>query len=349
MRTEHRSGDTIRHDPPTRSNGLRRIALMALLAVGLWAPRAFAQPASGTAAEQLDKPVRIIVAYGAGGASDSIARFVGEALSKRSGKPVVVENKAGADGNIAAEAAVRAPTDSHTLLVSGSSTHAANSTIYRKLPYDPEVDFTPLATMASTPFVLLVNPKRVQAANFKEFLSWARRDENKLSFASANVGGRISGELFRQRAGLNAVNIPYKNSGQAMTDLLGGQFDYYLCDMVTALPQIQAASVRALAISGAERAPSLPDVPTLAESGFPDFDVSSWIAIWSANASTAQPTAKLLARWIGEILGAPEGRSFLIAKGLLPTPVAPGYLLELQRRDTKLWGKIITDAGMRQP
>lgn len=329
--------------PTHRPDRLRRLALLGL-AAGLCGHAAMAQTAPAT---QIDKPVRIIVAYGAGGASDSIARFVAEGLTKRSGKPVIVENKAGADGNIAAESAARAPNDAHTLLVSGPSTHAANATIYRKLPYDPEADFAPLATMASTPFVLLVNPKRVPAASFREFLAWAKGSAP--SFASANVGGRISGELLKQRAGLKAVNVPYKNSGQAMTDLIGGQFDYYLCDMVTALPQIQAGSVRALAISSAERAPSLPEVPTLAESGFPDFDVSSWIAIWSANASTPQPAAQLLSRWIGEVLDSPEGRRFLIGKGLVPAKVSAAHLQELQRRDTKLWGKIILDAGMQQP
>ncbi len=348
MQTTHQPGCQDQHNTRQPVSRLRRVAVMGL-AASLWGSAAIAQPTAAAAADHLDKPVHIIVAYGAGGASDSIARFVGDGLAKRSGKPVIVENKAGADGNIAAEAAVRAPTDAYTLLVSGPSTHAANATIYRKLPYDPEGDFTPLATMASTPFVLLVNPKRVQAATFKDFLSWAKKGGNALSFASANVGGRISGELFKQRAGLNAVNVPYKNSSQAMTDLIGGQFDYYLCDMVTALPQIQAGTVRALAVSSLERVPSLPDVPTLGESGFSDFDVSSWIAIWSANASTPQPAAKLLSRWIGDTLDSPEGRRFLVGKGLVPTKVASTHLQELQRRDTKLWGKIIIDAGMQQP
>lgn len=348
MDSTYRRGRQIQHSARRPASRLRRLALIGLT-TSLLSVVAAAQPSATAGADHLEKPVRIIVAYGAGGASDSIARFVGEGLAKRSGKSVIVENKAGADGNIAAEAAARAPADSYTLLVSGSSTHAANATIYRKLPYDPEGDFTPLATMASTPFVLLVNPKRVQAATLKDFLSWAKKDGNEPSFASANVGGRISGELFKQRAGLRAVNVPYKNSSQAMADLLGGQFDYYLSDMVTALPQIQAGSVRALAISSVERVPSLPDVPTLAESGFPDIDVSSWIAIWSANSSTPQPVAKLMSRWIGETLGSPEGRRFLIAKGLIPAPVAPTHLQELQRRDTKLWGKIIIDVGMQQP
>lgn len=342
------------HPPPHCSASLRdrgapsRRGAIAAALLALWAPMALAQAPTASSAETLDKPVRILVAYGAGSASDGIARLVADGMAKRAGKAVIVDNKPGADGNIAAEGATHAPSDAYTLLVSGSSTHAANAMIYRKLPYDPERDFTPLATMASTPFVLLVNPKRIQATSFKDFLAWAKKGQS-LSFASANVGGRISGELLKQKAGLNAVNVPYKTSSQAITDLIGGQFDYYLCDMVTALPQIQAGTARALAVSSAVRVPSLPDVPTLAESGFPDFDVSSWIAIWSANASTPPAVAKTLSGWIGEILDSAEGRRFLLSRGLSPANVSPAHLLEIQRRDTKLWGKIIVDAGMQQP
>ncbi|MFT3804975.1 MAG: tripartite tricarboxylate transporter substrate binding protein [Burkholderiaceae bacterium] len=333
-------------------NASRRRAVLAGLlsaAASLYATGAFAQSAPVAGTVHLDKPVRIIVAYGAGGASDSIARYVAEGLSRRLDKLAIVENKPGADGNLAAEAAVNAPADAHTLLVSGSSTHAANVTIYRKLPYDPEADFTPLATMAISPYVLLVNPKRVQAATFAEFLASAKASNEPLTYASAAVGSRITGELMKKRTGLRLINVPYKASGQAMTDLIGGQLDYYWCDMVTALPQIQAKVVRALAISSAERDPALPDVPTMIESGFENFDVSSWIAIWSANGSTPPATAKLLSRLIGEMLESPEGRKFLIGKGLTPTPVAPSHLLALQRRDTREWGEIIIDAGMRQP
>jgi len=327
----------------------RRRAVLAGLAASLCATGAFAQSAPTADVAHLDKPIRIIVAYGAGGASDSIARFVAEGLNRRLDKPAIVENKPGADGNLAAEAAAHAPADTHTLLVSGSSTHAANVTIYRKLPFDPEADFTPLATMAISPYALLVNPKRVQATTFGEFLASAKASNEPLTYASAAVGSRITGELMKKRTGLRLVNVPYKASSQAMTDLIGGQLDYYWCDMATALPQIQANTVRALAISSAQRDPALPNVPTMIESGFENFDVSSWIAIWSANGSTPPATSKLLSRLIGETLESPEGRRFLLGKGLTPTPVAPSHLLELQRRDTRVWGEIIIDAGMRQP
>nr|WP_312377456.1 tripartite tricarboxylate transporter substrate binding protein [Delftia acidovorans] len=324
----------------------RRAWLRGGCAAGLVAalpPLALAQ------GSRLDKPVRIVVAYGAGGASDSIARYVGEAIAQRGGKPAIVENRPGADGNIAAEYVLRAPGDAYNLLVSGSSTHAANATIYRKLGYSPQGDFTPLATMATTPYAMLVNPRRIAQATATDFLAWARREGTQLSFASANVGGRIAGERFKQLTRINAVNVPYKSSAQAMTDLIGGQFDYYFCDMLTALPQVKAGTVHALALSSAQRIPSLPDVPTVAELGYPDFDVSSWIAVWSARAATPPAVSVLLSQWVGEALSSAAGKDFLVGKGLVPTPVSPEHLLFLQERDTRLWGRIITEAGMTAP
>ncbi len=302
-----------------------------------------------TGAQALAKPVHIVVAYGAGSASDTIARYLGDKISRRSGRAVVVENKPGVDGNLAAEAAARATGDAYTLLVSGASTHAANATIYRKLPFDPQADFTPLATLAQAPFILLVNPQRIPQRTLTDFLGWAGQGDRNLSFASTSVGNRIAGELFRQVTGIKAVNVPYRASAQAMTDLLGGQFDFYFCDAATALPQIKAGKAVALAVSTAARLGQLPEVPSLAESGYAGFDVASWIAIWSAVASTPAAVSTQLAQWIGEALEAPEGREFLQAKGLLPTPASPQHLRDLQARDTVAWGRIIRETGMQQP
>lgn len=299
-------------------------------------------------AQQLDKPVRIVVAYAAGGASDTIARYVAEKITQKVGQPVIVENRPGADGNIAAEAVARAPADSYALLVSGPSTHAANASIYKKLPFDPDRDFTPLTTLGTAPYVMVVNPQRVKATTLTEFVASARAESKDLSFASANVGGRIAGERFRTLSKIQAVNVPYKSSPQAMTDLLGGQFDFYFCDSVTAVPQIQSGKITALAVSVRNRMPMLPNVPTIAESGYPDFDVSSWIAMWSA-ASVPADVSNRLAEWVNLALDNPQGRDFLTSKGLLPSPGSPSQLRALQRRDTADWGKIIRMAGMQQP
>ena len=299
-------------------------------------------------AETLEKPVRIIVAYAAGGASDTVARYVADKISAKAGQPIIVENRPGADGNIAAEAVARTSVgDDYTLLVSGPSTHAANATIYKKLPFDPEKDFHPMTTLVNTPYIMVVNPERVREKSVGEFVDAAKGKSGNVFFASANVGGRIAGELFRQRSGIEAVNVPYKSSPQAVTDLIGGQFDYYFCDSVTAIPQIQSGRINALAVTAPERMEKLPDVPTLQELGYEGFDVASWIAIWSAAAVPVEVSDRL-AGWIAEVLDSPEAREFITARGLQPMPGTPAQLGEIQRRDTVEWGKIIESAGMQQ-
>ncbi|MGE8611716.1 MAG: Bug family tripartite tricarboxylate transporter substrate binding protein [Achromobacter veterisilvae] len=301
----------------------------------------------GTRAQTLDKTVHVTVAYGAGGATDTIIRYVADKIREKVGSPVIIENRPGADGNIAAEYVLRQSGDGYNLLVSGPSTHAANASIYKSLAYDPERDFTPLTTLATAPYFLVVNPQRVKAETLQAFIADVRASKGSLSFASANVGGRIAGERFRAMTGINAVNIPYRASTQAMTDLLGGQYDFYFCDAVTATPQMRAGKIRALAVSTATRVPAFPDVPTVAELGYPGFDVSSWIAIWAA-ASTPPAVSQRLAAWINGALDNPEGRRFLTDRALLPQPGSPEDLRAIQRRDTVEWGKVIVAAGMQQ-
>lgn len=303
---------------------------------------------AASAQSKLDKPVRIVVGYGAGTGLDTVTRYVAERLGSRLGQSVVVVNAPGADGNIGAVAAARAAPDMYNLLVAGSSTHAANAAIYPKLPFDPAADFAPLSAFGYIPFVLIVNPERSKARSFGEFIATARSAAAPLSFASTSVGSRIAGELFKQVATLKATNIPYKQSGEAMSDFLGGRLDYYFCDITTALPVIKSERAVALAISTKLRSPKLPQVPSLSELGFPDFDVSSWGAIWSASATTPRPVSDVIARHVTEILADEKGREFLIEKGYVPAPAGPKHLAELQIRDTAVFGKVIRDAGMAQ-
>mgnify|MGYP001026644242 CR=1 FL=1 len=293
------------------------------------------------------KPIRIVVAYGAGGASDALARYAADSLTKAIGQRVIVENRPGADGNIAAEAVATAPDRDITLLVSGVSTHATNVTIYKRLPFDPEKDFFPLTTIASTPYLLVVNPERIQAKTFKDFLAEAGKAGRPLTYASANVGGRLAGELFKKLSGVSAENVAYRSSAQAMTDLLGQQYDYYFCDMVTAMPQIRAGKIRALAVSSKEPVPMLPDVPTLAALGYPGFDVSSWIAIWSSAKAPPAVSAEL-ANLVNQAFASPEGREFMMKIGLLSFPGSPQSLGTLQKRDTEAFRGLIIEAGMQQ-
>lgn len=297
---------------------------------------------------KLDKPVRIVVSYAAGSGTDQVARYVADTMSKLSGQPFIVTNAPGADGNIGASTALRSAEDMYTLLVSGSSTHAANAAIYDKLPFDPERDFTPLSALAYIPFVLLVNPERTKARTLKEFLSISKSGNQDLSFASPSVGSRIAGEQFKRLSGLNAVNVPYKASSAAMTDFLGGRIDYYFCDIATAPPQVAAGKAVALAVSTKQRAHRLPDIPTLAELGFPDFDVSSWMAIWSTTRSTPKAVSDQLANAISSEIQSAAGRHFLMEKGYTPATAGASELAALQSRDTQIWGEIIRSSGMAQ-
>lgn len=294
-------------------------------------------------AQGLDKLLRFTVPYAPGTATDTIARFVADKVKSNVTGPIIVENRAGADGNIAADAVARSGTDSYNVLISGSSTHAANATLFGKLSYDPVRDFTPLTTLATAPFLLVVNPQHVAAKSVDELIKLAK--VNPLSLASSSVAGRIAGEKFIAMAGIQALPVPYVSSSKAMIDLLGGQFDAFIADSVSAAPHLKAGKIKALAVTVAKRVPLFPDVPTLSELGFKDFDVSAWIAAWSA-ASTPSEVSRQLATWMNAAMDNPEGRAFLIDRGFTPLPGSPEQLRALQARDTLEWGKLIKAAGL---
>lgn len=294
-------------------------------------------------AQGLDKLLRFTVPYAPGTATDTIARFVAEKVKEHAAGTVIVENRPGADGNIAAEAVARTGADSYNILISGSSTHASNISIFGKLPYDPVKDFTPLTTLATAPFLLVVNPQRVQAKTVGELVKMARN--TPLSLASSSVAGRIAGEKFMAMADIKAVAVPYVSSSKAMVDLLGGQFDCFVSDSVSAAPQIKAGKIKALAVTVAKRVPIFPDVPTLAELGYEGFDVSAWIAAWSA-ASTPAEVSRRMAPWLSAAIESPEGQKFLIDRGFTPFPGSPEQLRALQARDTLEWGKVIKAVGL---
>lgn len=297
-------------------------------------------------AQPVDKTVRFMVAYAAGGASDMIIRYIAERIRDKVGSPIVIDNRPGADGNIAAEAVAKGTVNSeYLMLVSGSSTHATNATIYKELRYDPERDFRPLTTLAAVPHILVVNPARFDVKSMQELI--AKGKAAQLSFASSNVAGRVAGERFKALSGIDAVNVPYASSPQAMTDLLGGHYDFIFADAAVAMPLIQSGKIRPLAVSVLNRLASLPDVPTVSESGIAGFEVASWIAAWSSSA-TPPEVANRLASWINGVLDSPEGRKFLTDRGLYPFPGSPEKLQTLQRRDTIEWGKVIKANNMQK-
>jgi tripartite-type tricarboxylate transporter receptor subunit TctC len=240
---------------------------------------AFAAVAEARAAEYPARPIKLVVPYAAGGPTDVLGRLVGEYLGRDLKQAVFVENKAGAQGAIGADAVARSEPDGYTLFVTAASIIVLNPMLYKKLPYDPK-DFRMLALVTDLPVVMEVHPS-VPAKTVAEFVAYAKQNPGKINFGSAGTGGTIhlAGEMFKQMAGIEMTHVPYKGAGPALTDLLSGNIQVMFDTLSTALPPVKSGMVRALGVSSAERSPDLPDVPTIAESGYPDYRVSVWYGI----------------------------------------------------------------------
>src|SRR6478752_860135 len=246
----------------------------------------------GHAAEYPTRPIKLVVPYAAGGPTDVLGRLVGEYLGRDLKQAVIVENKAGAQGAIGAEAVARSEPDGYTLFVTAASIFVLNPMLYKKLPYDPVKDFRMLALITDLPVVMEVHPS-VPAKTVAEFVAYAKQNPGKLNFGSAGTGGTIhlAGEMFKQMAGVDLVHVPYKGAGPALTDLLSGNIQLMFDTLGTALPPVKSGMLRALGVSSAQRISDLPDVPTIAESGYPDYAVSVWYGI-SAPAKLSDDVAQ---------------------------------------------------------
>jgi tripartite-type tricarboxylate transporter receptor subunit TctC len=315
-----------------------RLAIACALSIGLSAA-ALAQPYP-------NRPIRFVVGYAAGSATDATTRFFAERIREATGQSVLIENRPGADGNLAAEAVARAPQDAYTALVTGNSTHAANVHLYRKLNYEPFKDFAPVTTFARVPYMLIANPDKVPARTLPGFIAFARANPGRLSYASAAVASRVSVEQLRLLAGFEATNVNYKASPQAMTDLLGGQVDFYIADAATALAQVRAGKVVPLGVTITARLAAAPEIPTIAEAGFPDYDFFSWLAVW-VPAGAPPEDVRRLSELINQAMASEAGQAYLTGRGLLGYPGSPAQLQQLQTRDTERWGRAVKAAGMQ--
>jgi tripartite-type tricarboxylate transporter receptor subunit TctC len=262
-----------------RGNGMNLPARSALIA-WLVSVTALAATASGNAAEFPVRPIRVVVPYAAGGPTDVLGRLVADFLGRDLGQAAFVENKPGAQGAIGAETVARADADGHTLLIVAGSMLVQNPLLYKKLSYDPVRDFRVLALITEVPVVMEVHPS-VPARTVAEFVAYAKQNPGKLSFGSAGTGGTIhlAGEMFGQMAGIEMTHVPYKGAGPALTDLLAGNIQLMFDSLGTALPPVRSGMLRALGVSSARRSSDLPDVPTIAESGYPDYLVSVWFGV----------------------------------------------------------------------
>jgi tripartite-type tricarboxylate transporter receptor subunit TctC len=304
---------------------------------------------AGAAAAQSDFPTRTItmlVGFAPGGATDTAARIIAKKLAENIGQSVVVENKAGAGGNIAHQAVATAPPDGYTILLGSVGPLAVSPHLIAKLPYDPLKDLAPLTMAVNFPNVLVVHAG-VPAKTLAEYIALAKAKPGSLDYASTGVGSasHLAGELFNQRAGVDIVHIPYKGGGPAMTDLLGGRVGAYYSTHSTAGPHIETGKLRAIAVTGLKRSPFLPNVPTIAESGFPGFEASNWYAFVTSSKVPA-PILERLNRELVKALNAPEVREQLAKHFLEPSPCTREELAAYIKSEYDNWGRVVKKAGI---
>jgi tripartite-type tricarboxylate transporter receptor subunit TctC len=317
---------------------LQRRLFTALALAAFASSAAFAQSAWPT------KPIRIVVTFPPGGAPDTLARILAEKWSGL-GQPVTVDNKPGAGGNIGADIVAKSPADGHTLVIGTVGTHAINPALYAKMPYNHVKDFTPITFLAATPNLLVVN-KNVPASNVKELIELAKKEP--LTFGSSGSGTSIhlSGELFNTLAGVKMTHIPYKGRAQAIPDLLGGRITMIFDNMPSALPLVKSGEIKAIAVTSAQRSPAAPNIPTIAESGLPAFEATSWFALLGPAGIPRDVQLRINAETL-KALALPDVREKLATLGLDPSPGTPEALASLIDRETGKWAKVVKASGAK--
>lgn len=293
-----------------------------------------------------DKPIRLIVPFGPGGPADALSRLIGKKLTESMGQSVVIDNRSGASTIIGTEIAARAPADGYTLLMI-STTHTVNPSLYKKLPYDPVKDFTPVTMVAATPFMLVVHPS-VPATTVAELVAYARAKPGALNYASSGNGSSIhlTTELFKAAAKIDMAHVPYKGSGPAFIDLIGGQVQMLFSSTVSSLPHVRSGKLHGLAVTSLKRAPGLATVPTIAESGYPGFESSSWFGVLVA-AGTPNPIVDRLLAEISAALRAPEVNEALSSQGAAPGGYARQEFGAYFVSEMKKWAAIVKTAQIR--
>ena len=315
-----------------------------LLAAGVLATiagAAYAQPAYP------NKPIRLVVPFSAGGPTDVLARAIGQKLGDSLGQPIIVESRPGAGGNIASDYVAKAPPDGYTLILGTVGTHAINASLYSKLPFDTVQDFTPIALVASATIVMVVHPS-VPAKTVKELLALAKSKPHQLNFASPGSGTpqHLAGELFKTVAGVEMVHVPYKGAAPALTDLLGGQVSLGFVSLPAALPYIKAEKLMALGVTASKRSAVAPEVPTIAESGLPGYENSSWSAI-GVTTGTPKPIVARLHKEFSDILKLPDIQARHTEVGAQIVGGAPEQFHAYLKAEVAKFGKLVKAAGIQ--
>jgi tripartite-type tricarboxylate transporter receptor subunit TctC len=319
-----------------------------LMSLALAAVLAAAVPIAARAADAYpSKPVHIIVPYPAGGVADALPRIVGEKLSQKWGQPVIIENKAGASGNIGMEEGARAEPDGYTLVLAAAGNMTVNPVLFKNLRFDTYKDLTPVTLLAASPNVLVVHPS-VPAKTYKELVAYAKQNPGKLNFASPGEGSgaHLAGELFNLEAGVKTVHIPYKGMAPAVNDLLGGNVQMMFAGISTVLQHIKSGKLVAIAMAAPKRSPQLPDLPTVAEEGLPGFDVTSWYGI-VVRAGTPPAVVQKVQRDIADALKAPDVQTKLAGYGLEPVGNTPEAFDAMIKSETRKWTDIVHKAGIK--
>ncbi|UDG74931.1 tripartite tricarboxylate transporter substrate binding protein [Achromobacter sp. 77] len=317
------------------------------LAITIAAASALAFSSAAIADAYPTKPIRLIIPFAVGGSTDNLGRVLAARLSEKLGQQVVADNRPGAGGNIGTDLVAKAPADGYTLLFATEGTLGINPSLYKKLPFDPEKDFTPIAQFASVPNILVVNPK-VQAKTVEELAAYAKSKPASLNMGSAGNGttNHLSGELFQSMTGTSFTHVPYKGSGPAMADLLADQIQLMFDNLPGSLPHVKAGSLRALAVTSAKRSPLLPDVPTMAEAGVPGYDVEVWFGVAAPKGLPAQ-TLATLSKAITEISQEPATIEKILNIGATPLTSTPAEFGSRIQEARIKWAPIVAHSGAK--
>jgi tripartite-type tricarboxylate transporter receptor subunit TctC len=323
--------------PPSRQRRTTLLGAVVLVLAAAW-------PGAVLAQAYPSKPITFIVPFAAGTATDQLARALGQSVTEQTKQAVIVDNKAGASGMLAAQSAARSAPDGYTILITTNTTQAANEHLYKKMPYDAVKDFAPVTGLGKGGQVLVVNA----ASPYKsvaELLDAARKKPGKLSFGSGSSSSRVAGELFKQLGGVDILHVPYKSNTLAITDLLGSQIDLMITDTSTGVPQVKSGKLRALGYSTQKRSAQLPDVPTIAEAGVKGYDMGYWFAAYVPAGTPPAVVSRLNELLIHGVKSA-AAKAFFDASGSEMWTTTPDELAKFQAAETQKWGKVIKAAGI---